>query len=202
MSRPLPEQLPLHRLVAVGKLVRDTRNNAIRTVFDPASDGVWGIGCLIFDRVRRAISVAAAGEYAEWLEIVEPHLHFVFSVDGCPLRFYRGCADRRAPGGQVMVRVPEATVAQLVLPGFEGLPMYRLMYESDATSLTFSRLFLVELDSRANVVYAWEVPLVEGETALPIDAGDKAVQLPPVDLALINRLVEEEEQDLRRAEEL
>lgn len=62
-----------------------------------AGDDAWSIGCRAYsfsrNRLRRA---AEAGRYA-WLGVLDETHHFVFLIEGVPVRFFRGdAADRKS----------------------------------------------------------------------------------------------------------
>ena len=209
MSRNL-STLPLgirpSRLSAVSRIIRETRQAVIERIYDPILDEGWGINCLVFDRIRCAIKQAAMGRYADWLQVIEPNLHFVFTVDGFPLRFYRGKRERRVPVGQMHMNYPEVVAHQLTVldildPTYANEKrLYRILYETDRTTLLVARVFLVEVDSSGNVTNAWEIDQGSDDGVLPISAGERPVELPPAPVAVIDEILEAEEAELRLEE--
>lgn len=208
MYSTLPVGLRLSRLREVAALMTRTRAHIIETVYDRAVDEGWGINCLIFDRIRKAIKISADGEFANWLAVIEPGLHFVFTIDGTPLRFYRGKKDRRAPSGQLHMNASEALAYQLtVLPLLDSAyaeepRFYRLMYETDPQTLLIVKTFLVAVDKNGSVVHAWRIHREGGNDVLPISSAEPPIDLPPVPVALVEDLIAAEEAEIRAEEEV
>lgn len=85
--------LTAERLAFIARLLAAVRRDAADAHEADRGDTAWGLGCRSHERSMHAITNAAQGIAADWLQVVEPGLHFVFAIGGVPFRFYRGEAD-------------------------------------------------------------------------------------------------------------
>lgn len=211
------------RLRRLAQIIRAARKQAIESAYDPALDLPWGIGCLAYGRIVRAIMAAADPAVdGGWLGIIEPPLHFVFSIAGFPVRFYRGAGDGKPREGQTRRGEPEIRAVQLALGLDGGQPtelLYRIVYETDPATLLASRVFFVEMDQSGDIVDVWDVdeladgsaeqtsaprsPATQpsGAPVIPISAGDPVVRVPPAKVELVKEILEAEEMELREERE-
>jgi hypothetical protein len=208
---PFGMAFEIGRLSQVAGLVREARDGAVKQAYTPQlGDGPWGVGCLAYERiVNRIIRATRENRFAPWLSIIEPPLHFVFGIDGVPLRFFRGSVERRAPKGQLLRRDPELRAYQISLiqelyPEATDPRVYRIMYETWPDTLLVRRVLLVALDDDRKVVGAWSIP-GDGDEGFggiaPFGRPEPPVDLEPVDLKLVKEIEEAEEEELRREEE-
>lgn len=211
-----PKTLPkpeLERLIQIGGAIRAVRNTIISQHYDPRKDRWrWGIACWIFERICNEIYQMSLADGP--VEMISPNLHFVFKVDGVPLRFYRGKRHSRAPGAQLNIQVPELHAIQpFLLPadGDYAVAAYRILYETDKDTLLVSRVFLVALNNECAIIEAWEIPNIDSSEAggiatyhgpVPINimGGDRLVDLLPVSVELIQEIEEREEQEVAMEE--
>lgn len=151
------------RLVMIAKLIERGRNNALDR-FDPSIGCTpWTVGCEAFAFQKREIEAASAE--LTWLEILDPSMQFVFSIDGVPFRFYRGEPDD--PTARTL-KQSYSELKQLSLFGADELvklatdPAYRFAIETDLEgALTAITCVVLAGDTP---VLTWEIPLDEPVT--------------------------------------
>lgn len=196
-----PEFTP-ERLIHIAGVIRRARRAVITDVYNSQLDSRWSIGCLAFQRIANTIVLNSKEEtVTTWLGVVTNGLHFVFSIGGVPVRFYRGAFDKPAPTGQTQLNEHELRAFQLA---FEGMltreskdRCFRILYETDNETLLVSRIYFVELDKHTNeVVFAWRIPGDENDQALPITTGDAPIDLPPASVELVKKIIAAEEAEL------
>lgn len=153
------------RLRIVAGLVRLGRLSALES-FDPSrGDDAWSLGCLAHVRTRCILKQAAQSGQWPWLQILEEGLHFVFAIDGVPIRFFRGEGEDDRPADRRFLRRsdPEVQAAEeqaLLFPDVfvnPSLP-WRMVVEVDDEGSVF-RIVMVQLDANARVRNPWTIPL-------------------------------------------
>lgn len=87
--------LTIERLQRIATILRETRATAVGSYDPKLGDGPWSLGCLVYERSINQL--VAASERIGWLGILSDSLEFVFSIDGIPVRFYRGNGDSPTP---------------------------------------------------------------------------------------------------------
>lgn len=192
---PAPRRLPweLHlslteeRLTAAARLLARGRANAIASADYWAGDDAWSIGCRAYAFSKHQLARAAESGRFAWLGVLDETHHFVFLIEGVPVRFYRG--DAEDPSKRTL-RQQESEAEQLALAlgsdGAEGL-MFRFAVET-ASDGTVKRIVFLALRGEAGRVECfWPVPLDDGSEAprnsggflqLPLSAGAKAASRP------------------------
>jgi len=167
------------RLITVGKLIEQGRNDALDR-FDPERGCTgWTLGCEAFAFQKHQIEMAAIN--LDWLEILDPTMQFVFSIDGVPARFYRGEPDD--PNARTL-RQTFSELEQLSLFGAEELakltvaPLYRFAIETDFDGAIAAITFVVLAGEEP--VLTWRVPLDDAVIKVsPLwVAGSEGVELP------------------------
>ena len=175
-------QLTDARLRVIGLIIRDTRRQAVDSVYDARrGDSGWGVGCVVYERTCFALSTAAGTKpYSDWLSVVEQDgLKFSFAVGGVPLRFYRGVPDRSAPGRTLRVRAPELEAQQLSFLDAEedeANLICRLVIEVEDTGYV-SRVAFARVDRDGALRDVWVIPHEGEAVVLPFDGA-----VPPVDV--------------------
>lgn len=167
------------RLIMIGKLIERGRNHALDR-FDPAIGCTpWTVGCEAFAFQKSEIETAALD--ADWLEILDPSMQFVFSIGGVPVRFYRGEPDD--PTARTL-KQSFSELKQRSLFGADELvkltsaPAYRFAIETDVDGALTAITFVVLAGETP--VLTWEVPLDEPVTKVsPLWVeGSEGVELP------------------------
>jgi hypothetical protein len=153
--------LTAERLSAAARLLARGRADALARAEPWAGDDAWSIGCRAYSFSRHQVRAAAeAGRYP-WLKVLDGAQHFVFLIDGVPVRFYRGDADEPTQRTLRQQKV-EAEQLSLAFAGAdvaEGL-MFRLAVETDEASGMVSRVvFLALRGEEGRAECFWPVPL-------------------------------------------
>ena len=163
------------RLSAAARLLARGRADALAMADPWAGDYAWSIGCRAYSFSRHQVAHAARSGRFPWLKVLDETHHFVFLVDGVPVRFFRG--DAEDPSKRTL-RQQESEAQQLALAlgseGTEGL-MFRLAVETDADGSVRRVVFLALRGEEGQVECFWPVPLGEAETRSNSGA---AMQLP------------------------
>ena len=169
------------RLAAAARLLIRGRADALAHADPWMGDDAWSIGCRAYAFSKHQLARAAEGGRYPWLGILDETHHFVFLVDGVPVRFFRGDADD--PGKRTL-RQQESEAEQLALAlggdGAEGL-MFRLAVETGDRGEVKRVVFLALRGEEGRVECFWPVPLgdapgLPGEAARRNSGG--ALQLP------------------------
>ena len=126
---------------------------------DPwAGDDAWSVGCRAYSFSRNRLRRAAEGGRWPWLGVLDGTQHFVFLVDGVPVRFFRGDAEDPTPR---TLRRQEAEATQLSLAlgtAAQGL-VFRLAVETDEAGAVSRVVFLALRGEEGRAECFWPVPL-------------------------------------------
>lgn len=166
------------RLCFAARLLVRGRNDALARAEPEAGDDAWSVGCRAYSFSRHQLNRAAATGRHPWLKVMDSSQHFVFLIDGVPVRFFRGPAD--GPTDRTLVQ-QEAEAAQMSLAfgpdaGADGL-LFRFAVETAADGRVDRVVFLALRGERAECV--WPVPLdgVRPDHAAARPFGHDAAQL-------------------------
>lgn len=147
------------RLCQIAAIIRDVRHDALGGHEPKKGDSNWGLGTRVHERTCHAIRQAA--QQIPWLKILEPGLHFVFTIGKVPVRFYRGEAENPNPR-YLSRRFPEITAQQFAFDFAqeENDWFWRLAIETEVTGEVL-RIVLVQVSASGQTQNPWEVPFVE-----------------------------------------
>ena len=174
------------RLSAAARLLVRGREDALAQADYWAGDDAWSIGCRAYSFSRNQVRRAAEAGRFPWLKVLDATHHFVFLIDGVPVRFFRG--DAEEPTKRTL-RQQQDEAAQLSLAlglgsegDTEGL-MFRLAMETGEEGAVSRVVFLVLRGEEGRVECFWPVPLAEKAEAREAphrQRGDRnlALQLP------------------------
>lgn len=146
------------RLVIIGQLIRQGRNDALDRYDQAVGCDGWTVGCEAFAFQKHQIIKAA--EHTDWLDILNPSMEFVFSIGGVPVRFYRGEATE--PHARTL-RQTFAELNQMSLFGSDELEragahlLHRFAVETDFDG-SITRITYVVLNGTTPLL-TWIVPL-------------------------------------------
>ncbi|MBB5696436.1 hypothetical protein [Muricoccus pecuniae] len=161
----LHPSLTAERLAAAARLLARGRQDAIASADPWAGDDAWSIGCRAYAFSKHQLSRAAQSGRYPWLGILNGTHHFVFLIDGVPVRFFRG--DAEDPGKRTL-RQQESEAEQLALAlgsvGADGL-MFRLAVETGEDGAIGRVVFLALRGEEGHVECFWPVPL---ESSAPV----------------------------------
>ena len=188
-----PQRLPwdLHpalteeRLSACARLLARGRTDALAMADPWAGDDAWSIGCRAYSFSRNRLRQAAEGGRYPWLGVLNETHHFVFMIEGVPVRFFRG--DAEEPTKRTL-RQQETEAQQLALAlgdagGAEGL-MFRLAVETGEDGGVTRVVFLALRGEGIGAVECfWPVPLDPDGGGLASDRTRNAGGLVPPPLA-------------------
>ncbi|MBU8541728.1 hypothetical protein [Falsiroseomonas tokyonensis] len=171
--------LTAERLSACARLLARGRTDAVAMADPWAGDDAWSIGCRAYSFSRNRLRQAAEGGRYPWLGVLDSTHHFVFLIDGVPVRFFRG--DAEDPTKRTL-RQQETEAQQLALAfgdadTAEGL-MFRLAVETGEGGEVTRVVFLALRGEDGAVECFWPVPMAPDEgTGSRRNAGP-ALQLP------------------------
>jgi hypothetical protein len=140
----------------IAKILRDTRNNALKEYKPNDGDGRWSLGCRIYERTANMISAAAEDGLLPWLTVIEPPLEFVFGVGDVPVRFYKGDADA-APGNHLKCAISEQMALGLVFKDSKVHLIWRFVVETNDAGEA-ETIYLLGLTNAGVVECKYEVP--------------------------------------------
>lgn len=170
----LHPSLTEERLAAAARLLVRGRADALAMADPWAGDDAWSIGCRAYSFSRNQVRRAAESGRFPWLSVLDETHHFVFVIDGVPVRFFRGDADDPT---KRTLRQQEGEAQQLALAlggDAEGL-MFRLALETEADGSVRRVVFLALRGEEGRTECFWPVPL--GDTR-PGHNSSAAMQLP------------------------
>lgn len=192
-ARRPPPRLPweLHpaltaeRLAVAAHLLARGRADAIALADPWAGDDAWSVGCRAYSFSRHQLNAAARTGRYPWLKVFDATHHFVFLVDGVPVRFYRGDADDPT---KRTLRIHEAEAEQLALAlgpevEAEGL-MFRLAVETGEGGEVRRIVFLALRGEEGRAECFWPVPLETSPTAKGLRGGPLRNDAPAMQLPL------------------
>lgn len=153
-------ELEESRLVFLANLIKQVRHEALLMHEPSKGDTNWGLGCRAHERTCHAIKEAT--DYQPWLDVIDPSLHFVFSIGGVPIRFYRGEADNPNPR-QLNRRYPEIEAQQYAFEfHHEDVQwLWRMAIETDFDGEVL-RIVMVQVSESGDIKNMWPVPLTDG----------------------------------------
>jgi hypothetical protein len=148
------------RLSACARLLARGRADAVAMADPWAGDDAWSIGCRAYSFSRNRLRQAAEGGRYPWLGVLDETHHFVFLIDGVPVRFFRG--DAEEPSKRTL-RQQESEAQQLALAlgdagGSDGL-MFRLAVETGQDGTVARVVFLALRGEEGTVECFWPVPM-------------------------------------------
>lgn len=161
------------RLSLAASLLVRGRAEAVARAEPAIGDDPWSVGCRAYSFSRHQVRRAADSGRYPWLRVLDDTQHFVFLIDGVPIRFYRGEAED--PSTRTLIQ--HENEAQQISLAFgsaeetEGL-LFRLAIETEDGGTVKRVVFLAFRDDQA--VCFWPVPLERAQVVLPMAARRKA----------------------------
>ncbi|MCC7105934.1 MAG: hypothetical protein IT307_12390, partial [Chloroflexi bacterium] len=134
----------------------------------------WSIGCRAYSFSRHQVRAAAETGRYPWLKVLDGTQHFVFLIDGVPVRFYRGDAEEptRRTLRQQEIEAEQLSLAFSGADAATGL-MFRLAVETDEASGMVCRVvFLALRGEEGQVECFWPVPLGDSNEAAVSPSSD------------------------------
>ncbi len=175
------------RLVAAARLLVRGREHALELADYAAGDDPWSVGCRAYSFSRYQVKAAAeAGRYP-WLKVLDATHHFVFLIEGVPVRFYRG--DAQEPNKRTL-RLQEDEAAQMALAfggdtETDGLK-FRLAIETKERGGIERVVFLALRGEEGRAECFWPVPLPAPVPVKEASIRPRAMAEPPaLQLALL-----------------
>ena len=157
----LHSALSEYRLAAAARLLVQGRADAVAHADPWMGDDAWSIGCRAYAFSKHQLARAAESGRYLWLKILDETHHFVFLVDGVPVRFYRRDAEDST---KCTLRQQESEAEQLALAlggdAAEGL-MFRFAVETASDGSVSRVVFLALQGEEGHVQCFWPVPLGE-----------------------------------------
>lgn len=152
-------ELQEDRLTTIANIIKQVRHEALLVHEPSKGDTNWGLGCRVHERTCYAINEAT--DYHTWLDVIDPSLHFVFSIGGVPIRFYRGEAENPNPR-QLNRRYPEIEAQQLAFDYlFENSQwLWRMAIETDNDGEVM-RIVMVQVSESGDINNLWTIPLTD-----------------------------------------
>ena len=150
--------LTAERLALAARLLVRGRHDALARAEPEAGDDAWSIGCRAYSFSRHQLITAATTGQHPWLKVMDASHHFVFLIEGVPVRFYRGPAD--GPSERTLAQ-QEREAAQMSLAfgsdvDTDGL-LFRLAIETRADGRVERVMFLALHGEVPDLI--WPVPL-------------------------------------------
>jgi hypothetical protein len=175
------------RLVTVARLIDAARSDALARHDEFKGDNGWTLGCSAYQFARHQITIAADEGRYSWLDVLDRSLHFVFQIDGIPVRFYKGDADEAADHTTARTYL-ELDQMELIFDERDDRRklLFRFAVETDFDGAAAAIKF-VGLDGKRPVL-CWEVPYGDRGAGMvvPLDTGRaEGIDLPPPPVRLV-----------------
>ena len=175
--------LTLDRLLCVGEIIRGARDAAVDDHRPDKHESNWSLGVRCYERTCGALTTAA--QEHEWLNIPAGigagPVHFVMSIGGHAVRFYRGSPDD-APERYRHPSFPELLEHQYALELDNELPLdrsLRIAIENDEDGRPES-LYVVELSATTGITTnTFLIPLTDTVELFGVP-NEPSVNIPPV----------------------
>jgi hypothetical protein len=167
------------RLIAIGQLILQGRNDALDRHDPDVGADPWTLGCNAFQYQRFQISKAVTDGSFPWLSIIDPSMQFVFRIGAVPMRFYRGEADDPTPR-TLRQSFPELRQFSLFPKGTEARDYtHRLAVETDIDGAVTSIKYVATNGDTPE--FFWDIPLTASVAPIrPVDENPAGgVELPP-----------------------
>lgn len=150
-------ELQEDRLVSLANMIKQVRHEAILVHEPTKGDTNWGLGCRVHERTCYIIKEAS--DFHPWLDVIDPSLHFVFSVGGVPIRFYRGEAESPNPR-HLSRRYPEIEAQQFAFEfHLENRQwLWRMAIETDNDGEVM-RIVMVQVSESGDIKNQWDIPM-------------------------------------------
>ncbi|MBB5696065.1 hypothetical protein [Muricoccus pecuniae] len=179
MPWDLHPALTEERLSACARLLARGRTDAVAMADPWAGDDAWSVGCRAYSFSRNRLRQAAEGGRYRWLGVLDHTHHFVFLIDGVPVRFFRG--DAEEPSKRTL-RQQGSEAQQLALAlgdavGADGL-MCRLAVETGEGGEVTRVVFLALRGEEGQMECFWPVPL-GNEDLFGVGGRNAGTGLPP-----------------------
>lgn len=152
--------------MAAARLLVRGREEALARADYWAGDDAWSIGCRAYSFSRHQVRRAAEAGRFPWLKVLDDTHHFVFLIDGVPVRFYRGEAEEPTKR-TLRQQQEEAEQLSLALGGTadtDGL-MFRFAVETGEGGAVSRVVFLALRGEEGQTECFWPVPLAEEPAA-------------------------------------
>jgi hypothetical protein len=151
------KELQEDRLIFLAGMIKRVRHEAVLVHEPSKGDTNWGLGCRVHERTCHAIKEAVADQ--TWLDVIDPSLHFVFSIGVVPIRFYRGEAESPNPR-HLSRRYPEIEAQQLAFEfrHEDGEWLWRMAIETDFDGEVM-RIVMVQVAENGDIKNLWTIPL-------------------------------------------
>jgi hypothetical protein len=163
--QPALEERALSQL---GEMLLQTRRDVSAHQQPERGDGKYGLGCSTYERFTYQISALVGKEGYSWLGVKHSGNEFAVSLNGCPLRIYRG--DSEKPPTKQLERAKEqlSLFPNLKLDDPDWL--WFLVVETDARGLGIQAV-VMQANTAGDTRYRWIVaratPLAPGESGAP-----------------------------------
>jgi hypothetical protein len=176
------------RLAACARLLARGRADAVAHADPWMGDDAWSIGCRAYSFSRNRLRQAAEGGRYRWLGVLDATHHFVFLIDGVPVRFFRG--DAEEPSKRTLRR-QESEAQQLALAlgdadRAEGL-MFRLAVETGEGGEVTRVVFLALRGEDGATECFWPVPLDHADVSATGGRNAGATLTPPLAAGTMRR---------------
>jgi hypothetical protein len=163
--------LTAERLGVVARLLWTARRDAVSHAAWALGDDAWSVGCRAYAFAKSRISRVAEARYHSWLQVLDSSNHFIFLIDGVPVRFYRGFADE--PTDRTL-KQQESEARQLSLAfggsdDTDGLA-FRLAVETDERGQANRVVFLGLRGAAGRIECTWEVPVQADRAASKVES--------------------------------
>lgn len=150
-------ELQEDRLIFLANAIKRVRHEALLMHEPSKGDTNWGLGCRVHERTCHSIKEASNDQ--AWLDVIDPSLHFVFSIGGVPIRFYRGEAESPNPR-HLCRRYPEIEAQQLAFEFHleDRQWLWRMAIETDYDGEVM-RIVMVQVSESGDIKNLWTIPL-------------------------------------------
>ena len=157
--------------MAAARLLAQGRKDALALADHWAGDDSWSIGCRAYSFSRHQVCRAAAAGRFPWLKVLDATHHFVFLIDGVPVRFFRGDAEEptRRTLRQQQDEAEQLSLALGKVDAAEGL-MFRLAVETNSKGEVVRVVFLALRGEEGQAECFWPVPLRDEPVLRPAEA--------------------------------
>jgi hypothetical protein len=152
--------LSIDRIDLLASVLKFVYEDALNDMVEAKGDSDWTLGCTSYERACAAIKAAAESGKFPWLGIVDPSMHFVFSIQGIHVRFSRGDQDGR-PSANVMKNVSqEAALTQQYLSIYDpeaAKCVWRFIVNRNDEKMV-ERIEFSLVDTNGVSVFTWNAP--------------------------------------------
>lgn len=170
-------ELTEERLSAIAGIMKQVRDDTVELHQPEDGDGPWSLGCRVYERTINILEGQA--ESIPWLSCQRDNLFFLLSIEGVPIRFYRGEVDR--PTKRTLKKSYYELNQEQLHFGFPDEDYrWRICIETDTDGSTL-QIHVAQFNEAGECLHPWEILTRDAVTPFSLSGNSLplATHIPP-----------------------